>query len=110
MPCSDWGYERCPDNTEVNKVKKLTQMLCATLHMVEHMNYGRVTDFFEDYNEHNLEEECGVSSNEIIKWWREHQREDEARKAEEKRIAEDKAIREAAIAKLTPKERKMLGL
>lgn len=110
MPCSDWGYERCPDNTEANKVKKLTQMLCATFHTIERMHYGRVTDFFEDYDEYNLEEECGVGRKEILAWWREHQKEDEIRKTKEAKQKEDKAIREAALAKLTPKERKMLGL
>lgn len=47
---------------------------------------------------------------ELQMWWRDHQEADKRREAQAKKKAEEAALRESALAKLTPKERKALGL
>lgn len=43
-------------------------------------------------------------------WWEKHQKADKIRMEQEKTAAEKAALREVALAKLTPEERKALGL
>ena len=43
-------------------------------------------------------------------WWRDHQKADKARLQEEMKRLKDKELRKAAIAKLTPYERELLGV
>jgi hypothetical protein len=43
-------------------------------------------------------------------WWRDHQAADRARVEEELAAAADAKAKKAAIAKLTPHERKLLGI
>jgi hypothetical protein len=43
-------------------------------------------------------------------WWRDHQAADKARVEAELAAAEDAKAKAAAIAKLTPHERKLLGI
>jgi len=47
---------------------------------------------------------------EMQMWWREHQAADRKREAEEKKKAEQDALRAAARSKLTPEERAALNL
>lgn len=47
---------------------------------------------------------------EMQTWWRDHQAADAARIKQEKQEAREKKEREAAVAKLTPRERKLLGV
>lgn len=49
-------------------------------------------------------------SRQLADWWEEHQEADRARKAEEAKTRKDNALRKKALAKLTPAERKALGL
>lgn len=47
---------------------------------------------------------------EMQMWWKDHQEEDRKRLERELKAAQEKQDKEAAIAKLTPYERKLLGL
>lgn len=47
---------------------------------------------------------------ELQLWWREHQKADAERKARERREERDKELRAQALAKLTPAERRALGV
>jgi hypothetical protein len=47
---------------------------------------------------------------EMQMWWRDHQKADEAREKAEKEKAEALSLRASALSKLTPEERKALGL
>lgn len=49
-------------------------------------------------------------SRELADWWEKHEAEDKKRLREELQEKKDKAARDRAIAKLTPRERKLLGL
>ena len=55
-------------------------------------------------------EEAGVSEEEVLGWWKRHQREDAARRIREAAAKEMKAVRRQAVAKLSAAERKALGL
>lgn len=46
---------------------------------------------------------------EMQMWWRDHQKADKQRIAQEVKTAKSEAARKAALAKLTPHERKLLG-
>jgi hypothetical protein len=52
----------------------------------------------------------GKCSADLLAWWRQHEADDKERLAREMAEANTKAERDAAIAKLTPRERKMLRL
>lgn len=45
-----------------------------------------------------------------VKWWREHKERDRLKAEAEAKVAREKAERKAALEKLTPAERKALGL
>jgi hypothetical protein len=50
------------------------------------------------------------TARDLADWWETHQAADTAREAKEKAAAKAEAIRKKAVAKLTPKERKVLGV
>lgn len=140
MPCRDYedGWNGQAFGAEVErrqqreeqaelrrKLSTVEAMLCGVLTVLENASQfgnvpitgnaiGHVFDRF-DYDE------SGITRKELINWWKKHKLEDELRRAEEARkvqalidkAAAEKALAEAkasAIAKLTPAERKALGL
>jgi hypothetical protein len=93
MPCSDWSeYDRIAtpelrvSEREVErlteKVHFLTAQLCWAMNEVD--NYG-----------------ASAVPAELERWWKEHKMLDERRRQE---------VKKAALAKLTPEERELLGL
>lgn len=54
--------------------------------------------------------EVGVPRKRVEKWWKEHQAADEERRATELREANKNKVKRDALAKLSPAERKALGL
>ena len=56
------------------------------------------------------DKEIKLYSLELQLWWRRHQEADRAREAKEAQAVEDEAVRDAALKKLTRKERRVLGL
>lgn len=54
--------------------------------------------------------EIGVSRNEVEGWWNHHKQQDERRRKREKAIADEEAARKDALKKLSPDEKKALGL
>lgn len=52
----------------------------------------------------------GNFSLEMQMWWRDHQRADAERVEREKRIYSEETLRKAALRKLSPSERELLGL
>lgn len=75
-------------NCSKDTLDKLTVELCSKLQKVDVTKY----------------------SLELQIWWRDHQAADKARVEQELRDRLQKADKEAALAKLTPYERKLLGL
>lgn len=88
----DWrGYKQGVYNEgDLRKrTDEATATLCARLHKVK------------DVTKYSLEMQT---------WWRDHQKADAERERREAQEREEKRTRKAAISKLTPKERRALGL
>lgn len=88
MPCTDGGNQ---ESYESEEVKTLTKYLCEAM---QHVPMG---------NRDGL-------SLALRKWWKEHQAEDRERVKQEMRQIDDEKKKKAAIKKLTPYERSLLGL
>jgi len=56
------------------------------------------------------EDHMSSMSLELQLWWQRHKKADAKREAEERRLAEVERVAQEAIAKLTPAERRALGL
>lgn len=83
-------YRRaCKYNVTKAELDKLTATLCSRL------------------SQHKA---LSLRSLEIQIWWRDHQIADQKRIAQEQKDAANETARKAALAKLTPAERKLLGL
>lgn len=94
MPCRDWedGF-RTDEGYSAAKVDKLTRMLCYLCNAVQ-INDGRLIK----------------ANKELSDWWKEHRVADaKRRKAEADKLAKQK-LKQAALAKLTDEEKRVLGL
>jgi hypothetical protein len=131
MPCRDdpEDYERNkPDNIRRLKVSKLYCWAHYALGMgINHQakldsqseilrkDYApelcdllsKVTD--KSYKEYLFHSPSEISA-ELNLWWIKHQEFDKARKAEERKLAEKLELKNKALSKLTPEERKALDL
>lgn len=99
------------------QIAELEAMLCGVLtaayildgYWAAHIKlYGRLFSFSEAIQEWFNEAEAGLTWQAVEAWYDDHKQKDEARKAVE--AAERERKREAALAKLTPAERELLGL
>ncbi len=98
MPCTDGGptYPVPFDDVEA--------MLCAVMTSLE---AGRnTTHVLNDVNW----KEAGVTKDQLLSWWKRHKDQDRKRRVAEAEEQARKAARKLALAKLTPYERKALGL
>ena len=105
MPCRDWeGHDDNSDyylrdlHAAQRKNDQLAQMLCALCGKLE----GTVAKGLI------------ASTPGLERWWKAHKKADELRRVEEKRKADEAArkqrIKQQALGKLTPEERRELGL
>ena len=91
------AYKKC----YYSKVEgdKWTAELCERLHNLSKKDMDKFV-----YDAHSKK------ARNLADWWEEHQEADKARIAEEKQFKKDAAAKKKALLKLTPKERKALGL
>ena len=116
MPCRDY-YDDHPeqyyrDVTQPALKRQIAfaeSVLCQALATIEHMDklieelsQPKQSDFYDWINF----KEAGVTKAQVVKWHKDHKFLD-ARHREEARL---KQVREAALAKLTPEERQVLGI
>lgn len=117
MPCyDDRGREESYEATRElkltnKKLEKIEAMLCMVLTTLEEEN--ELGHFKELFNY----KESGVSREELMLWWREHREADAKRRREEyeaaekaRKKAEREAERQKVLEKLSPEERKLLGV
>lgn len=78
---------------------KITRMLCKKLSTLNDKQLKKIV-----YNAKDK------TSRKLADWWEEHQAADKKRLKKELKDAKDKQARDKAIAKLTPRERDLLGL
>lgn len=101
MPCFD-NQPHEPSREEV-LARKMPAVLCAILrcHTVNELRamFARIN--WKD---------AGVTPEEVDEWWRLHNANDRERAAREREQRERDRVRAKALAKLTPAERRELGL
>ena len=76
-------------------IDKITRMLCGLINIVEKRGFA---GFVKE------------ADSELSSWWKDHQKKDAKRIAEEKRVAAYKLKRKVALSKLTKEERHLLDL
>jgi vacuolar-type H+-ATPase subunit I/STV1 len=87
------GYDyRVYGTTTKKRLDEKTEELCFAL---------QILDQHQDVSKYSLEMQI---------WWRDHQKADKERIEKEMEELKEKEAKELAVAKLTPYERKLLGL
>jgi len=107
MPCRDWTVE---DEWRMKGAKEMSMLrasLCAVLTKME-TNMPKKT--FGQWMDAIDWKEAGVTKRELMTWWEEHKAADSRRRVREAKEAAEKKIRDEALAKLTPEEKKILGV
>lgn len=103
MPCRDYVDDtrivtEYRDNPETKKrLDRVTRLLCFVIRNLTPLEKNHL---------------FGHKSNgqDLKKWWITHQKQDKLRLQKEKEKREHKKIKTKALAKLTPKEKRALGL
>lgn len=101
MPCTDGGspYPRMTEDE-----KDATPLACAALSWLEYKGYIR--EFLNDASWI----ECGLTQSRAETWWHDHKERDRKRREAEADATERRRLQKEAYSKLTPEERKALGL
>lgn len=121
MPCTDGGpspmeeaAERRAVTAEQRAFKMVEAMLCALMSMLEEQTFSRKETFSEALDRIDFKE-AGVSRKEFELWWAKHKEADAKRLQREAGAAQrdaqkklDEQARKEALAKLTPRERRLL--
>ena len=90
MPCSS-GYTAEDETREVRReLERVTRVACELAHFAKKFKQG--------------------FSRETEAWMADHARLDRARRLREQAAEEERRIKNSALSKLTPKERKLLGV
>ena len=102
MPCTDGGVPYPPTPRQLRQ-RKVPAMLCAVL--------GTMTSEQLEATLQRIDwKEAGVSREDLVQWWKDHQAEDARRKAAERVQADKLALRDSALSKLSKAELHALGL
>ena len=100
MPCSDGG----PTHEQLQKARREAEVAKAGLCMMLSI-YGIPTISHAD-----AYKESGISRVELMRWWGQHQKEDERRRKREAEQKKKRELQKLALNKLSPEEKKALGL
>lgn len=104
MPCRDWTVE--DRYSEISKeLSKVSASLCAVLTVLE----GDDAAFSAILKKIDWKE-AGITKREFLMWWEDHKEQDKIRRARVAKELREIKIRKDALAKLTPEERKILGV
>jgi hypothetical protein len=120
MPCNDSrdDYGVTVPDKEYNDLKDTEAMLCGITKVLESHRDQCIIGVENNGGENILDnvlndvdwKEVGTSKKKFYAWWTKHKAADAAKKADKELIC-DKANRvKAALKKLTPEERKLLGI
>lgn len=94
MPCRDWPEERVVSYEDTRKVDKLTRMLCFVM---SRLDPTRASILLHD-------------NKELADWWKTHQEQDRRRLAYEAEQKRREDLKKSAKSKLSPEERRALGI
>lgn len=99
MPCGDGGAPYTDwDGINVRRA------LCGILTLIERTGEDQLKTILDGVDW----AEAGVKQSWLIAWWEEHKRQDTERRQRERAAAVEAQLREAALAKLSPEERKLV--
>jgi hypothetical protein len=99
------------------KLRERDAMLCGVLSSIHFLDgyldahikiEGKTMLFSDAVREYFNEDEAGITWEQAMEWWTDHQEQDRVRREQE--ALEIARKREAALAKLTPEERTLLGI
>ena len=111
MPCRDWTVEdewRLKERDAKDKeMLMLRASLCALLTKME-ANMPKKT--FGQWLDAVDWEEAGVTKRELMTWWEDHKEQDRVRRERMAEQLREIKLRKEALAKLTPEEKKVLGI
>jgi len=104
MPCTDYGYERAESQELRTRLDSVTNLLCSLCKNAEKIGVLQT-----------------IASISVKRWWENHKEQDKRRLYEERRYAKEQAqhqkellrkskAKKEVLAKLSEKERKILGL
>lgn len=105
MPCrSDPDY---PDYNLMKKLDAITRMTCGLLRRIEKLQAQGVrnADTLPERVAELISDDTGLAE-----WWENHKELDAQRLKDEQARKRERKLRKEALAKLTPEERKLLGL
>lgn len=104
MPCNDGGGNVRTEYIEIEHTGRMAARLCAVLTVLEKRGLLDEVVGMIDFKG------AGVGPRDLSTWWAKHKRIDEEKREREQTQAQRERDRKAAIAKLSPKDRKVLGL
>lgn len=94
MPCSDGGPSYHDDPNTIRRLDLATRLLCSLCRRITKSGHDSLI----------------YGDGELAQWWGKHQEADRKRVAAEEAEREREEVIEAALAKLSPKERRLLKL
>jgi len=97
MPCRSYEDDYWHDPAQKQIADKLAKLLCGTLTRLQAAEPALTYEELLEWPE-------------LREWWTEHQRADAAEQARLAKIKAENAAKKAALKKLTPAERKLLGV
>ncbi len=101
MPCSDnYSYQ---DEVIYETRQEISFLKAALCFMIS--NFG-----IPDASFTNKYDEAGITHKQLNLWAKKHQREDAERRAREQKKREENEAKKKALAKLSKKERNLLGI
>ena len=105
MPCrtDDWDCKPVRESRNGLYIADFEAILCGILTVLEKEERMFSLDDVDW-------DEVGVKKKHVDKWWKEHKKEDEVRRAKEAAAKRKNDLRAMALAKLTDDERKALDL
>ena len=108
MPCNDGGDIHPVDAYHTRKELEFVEaILCAVLTAIE-KRWGSLRDsFLYEYMDFR---DAGFTEKQMLHWWDKHKARDAERRKRENEAAQKEKLKKQALAKLTPAERKALGI
>lgn len=103
MPCTDGGAPYPPSREEILDEMVPTAALCAFIQALPVPALQKLLERIDW-------KEAGITRDELMEWWRNHQRRDAERKAAAAELNERDRIRKKARSKLTKEELTILGV
>lgn len=105
MPCRDYSDDVRLNEQEV-LYSKYRAAFCAVMTFLSNSSFELYDDVLAGIDWRS----AGITKKEFLALWNDHQREDAKRREQEEATRRREETRKKALSKLTPEERKILGL